>query len=175
MRSFSKPFYPTVWCAILLTVMLQAHVTLGPEAKRFHVWNSSRYGFDACRYDPMECVPRAKPRKTDARVTGFFFTKMWSVSYFCGCCIWADNDSSFAPSYVAYTRGLTLRQNGSPNSHCLSSRLCCVDITYVRTCVMFPLPPSLESSEQCLEILWACEGLHWLGLCHGRCLPRGIS
>ena len=125
-------------------------------------------------------VCRGRNHERLMRVTGFFFTiqlKMWSVSYFCGCCIWADNDSSFAPSYVAYTWGLTLRQNGSPNSHCLSSRLCCVDITYVRTCVMFPLPPSLESSEQCLEILWACEGLqlHWLGLCHGRCLPRGIS
>ena len=107
MKPFSRPFYPTVWCAILLTVMLQAHVTLGPEAKRFHVWNSSRYGFDACRYDPMECVPRAKPRKTDARVTGLLLQlKMWSVSYFCGCCIWADNDSSFAPSYVAYTMRL---------------------------------------------------------------------
>ena len=53
--------------AILLTVMLVAHVTLSPEAKRFHVWNSSRYGFDACRYDPMECWAEGETTKTQEK------------------------------------------------------------------------------------------------------------
>ena len=38
-----------------------------PEAKRFHVWNSSRYGFDACRYDPMECWAEGETTKTQEK------------------------------------------------------------------------------------------------------------
>ena len=65
MKSLSKN---SECLGILLTVMLLvAHVTLSPEAKRFHVWNSSRYGFDACRYDPMECWAEGETTKTQEK------------------------------------------------------------------------------------------------------------